>query len=142
MVNLRLNQFGNNVFHVNKAISYCHEPGTKAPFVVGMKNTEGRLGRAEDDGEEMLVECVRLSDIIAEHIQHDFSLVCDIEGSEVELLYREPEALNRCRFAIMELHKSVLNGKVIQVDETLRRITSELGFKLIDRNGPVVCLAK
>jgi len=141
-VNLSLNRCAHNAYLVSKAISYGSCPGTQGSFLPGTKNTEGRLVSSEAEDQGIRVDCVRLSDIIAEHINGDFSLVCDIEGAEAEILHSEPQAFNRCRFAMMELHKSTLDGRVIEADETLRVLTADLGFNLIDRNGSVVCLAK
>lgn len=111
-------------------------------FIVGMNSTDGRLGGSTAGNHAIQVNCTRLSDIISEHMTAGFSLVCDIEGAEVEMLHSEPEVFSRCRFALMELHRFMLNGKTIEVDDTLQILIGPLGFRLVDRNGPVVCLAK
>lgn len=140
--NLALNQCLHNVHLLNQAISYSQKDETRVSFVSGTKNADGRLGFPGAGNEAIEAEPIRLSDIIAKHISEDFSLVSDIEGAEVELLYSESEAFKRCRFAVMELHKSTINEKAIEVYDTLERLTGSLGFRIVDRNGPVVCLAK
>ena len=124
---------------VNKAISYSNKT-EKTSFIVGMKSTDGMLGGLAEENHAIQVNCTKLPDIISKHMSADFSLVCDIEGAEVEMLHFEPQVFSRCRFALMELHRFMLIGKAIEVDETLRMLTCDLGFRLIDRNGPVVCL--
>ena len=118
-------------FIVNKAIGY-----TSAAIYLNISNdntasyiTDG-LGNKEDAVE---VECTQLSQIIP---SEPFVLVCDIEGSEVEILLYDKEAMRYCSQLFIELHNATHKDQFYS-REALLNILIEDGFLLKNRDGNV-----
>jgi len=83
-----------------------------------------------------------LLEIINNEKLEDFSLVCDIEGSEIELIVLDSEALKRCRDLFIELHEAEYNNIHYTPDDMLAKLVNDHGFKLFARQGAVFYLAK
>ena len=80
---------------INKAIGYGD-----LYFSASDDNTVGVVSKESNSG-SMLVEGILLSDIIKEKQLAQFCLVCDIEGSESEFIFKDPSALDHCQFMII-----------------------------------------
>ena len=88
------------------------------------------------------VPVTTLTQICDQYQIHDFALVCDIEGSEWEILAYEPSALNHCRQIIIELHPYNALDKQISVRDMEQFLVSELAFTIVHRRGNVFVFEK
>jgi FkbM family methyltransferase len=70
-----------------------------------------------------------------------FDLVSDIEGAEVSFLVQDPDVLDMCQRAVIELHESTLRGRTVSVFD-LMEAAAAAGFQTVGRHGPVVALAR
>lgn len=100
--------------------------------------TKAELVSHEKKCNEVIVPAVKLSDIIAEFSLKDFTLVCDIEGAEIELLENEDEALKNCRELFIELHETFDGNKWFSVEDLKKLILERHHFDLVDQHGPVL----
>jgi hypothetical protein len=73
-----------------------------------------------------------LREILRQHEIGDYSLICDIEGGEIPLLYEDGVALQGCSQMLIELHDPSLTGKNVTARDMLRRLKA-LGFACEDR---------
>ncbi len=84
-----------------------------------------------------VVPCITLKELIAENRIQKYTLVSDIEGSEIEFLMEEEEALRGCQMMIIELHRGVYEGQQLEVADLRRIIVEKLNFKVVQEHGPV-----
>lgn len=125
---------------VNKAISYS---GNSVSFAVSDNNTESSIiDRSETGVNNRNIISVPATTLtaLAREIP-SFTLVCDIEGAEVELLLKDREALGKCRYLFMEVHKtSFENNNYTQKDVV--ELLQQQGFQLKEHDGHVVYMEK
>lgn len=93
---------------------------------------------SHEKSNEVIVPAVKLSDIIAAFNLKDFTLVCDIEGAEIELLENEDDALKKCRELFIELHETSNGDKGFSVEDLKKLIVERHHFDLVDQHGPVL----
>lgn len=101
---------------VNCAIAYA---GALASFDV----SEGFLAsavRESPDDHTLQVPAMTLAELVAGEGFEAFSLVCDIEGAEADLVTREGATLQKAAALIMEIHPAVLGS------EGVTRLSAEL----------------
>ena len=98
-------------------------------------------GDAAGDEEVRYVQTITLSKLINARNFTEYSLVCDIEGAEVDFLINDPEALYACREILIELHDTNHNGKNYSVNDLVNLILQQ-GFKRIHNEGPVFLFRK
>jgi FkbM family methyltransferase len=92
-------------------------------------------------GDSVAVPCISLSRLVAEERIGDFNLVCDIEGSELDLLVNDARGLANCRVLIIELHRTVFDGREYQLED-IAKIIEGLGFRLMQRSEEVFAFRK
>lgn len=81
------------------------------------------------------VPTIRLGDIVATKNWQIFSLICDIEGAEVDVIAHELELLrNRVMMIIIELHPNIVG--VATVDNMLTQLDS-IGFEKVSQENDV-----
>jgi FkbM family methyltransferase len=119
---------------INKAVAYEH---ASVFLSISDNNTSSHLVDNEQKGVE--IESVRLSDIVEEHRFSEFSLVCDIEGCEVEVIERDFGTLKKCRQIFMEIHDTEYKGTTYNRGRILDTMVRN-GFKLAARDGNVLYL--
>ncbi len=89
----------------------------------------GQVSLRDDDAPAVDVPVKTLSQILKEsNIHGPYSLVCDIEGGEIPLMYDDADALQKCVEMVIELHPTSLTGSDIDQTQMLGRLES-LGFK-------------
>jgi hypothetical protein len=71
----------------------------------------------------------------------EFALVCDIEGTEVDLVARESRVLDRVRVLILETHPASYPDPQRAL-ELMRRRLEEHGLHLRATDGNVWCLLR
>lgn len=117
-----------NVTVVGKAIAVGRE---SVRFETGATNLGGHLG---DHGIE--VPATSLTALLEEHHFGDYALVSDCEGAEVEILLKEPGALDRCRVALIEM-----GGLGFSPDQ-IETMFLDLGFERRYRYGPCAAFVR
>jgi len=78
------------------------------------------------------VPAIDLKELLQAHSIDDFSLVCDIEGAEKYLLDNQTDALQQCRYAIVELHNFLRDGEWISRERLNEIFMEKTGMRLID----------
>jgi FkbM family methyltransferase len=136
--NLTNNRCADGVTIERTAISYSGDASVS--FALGPSSVSGRLAdNSRADEQTVTVPAVTLSGLVQRHGFSRFSLVCDIEGVEWDILAQDQGVLAQAEVVIMELHaRPGLETISAQVDRLLG-----LGlFELIDQHGPVVALRR
>jgi FkbM family methyltransferase len=138
--NLQTKGFGSsNIKVISSAISYEEAGARSIPFHLGRSNLDSSVGGV---GTPVLVPKTTLSAILADHGVKNYTLVMDIEGSEIEILKRDLRALSTCRQIIAELHATSFEGKTFSVESLIDIIVKDAGFALRARRGPVCVFQK
>jgi FkbM family methyltransferase len=94
-------------------------------------NVSGQLGHRG-----IAVPATSLTALLREHGIGDYALVSDCEGAEVEILKKEPEALARCRLALIEM------GGLGYSDDDVAEMFEGLGYRITYRRGPCAVLQR
>jgi hypothetical protein len=120
---------------VHGAVAYGG--GREVTFTVADDLLCSRVGGPESDAARTLtVPAVTLGEVIKGRGFERCTLVCDIEGAEVELIRREREVLRRSvETVIIETHDRVL-GDAAPVGGTPRAL-EEIGFEAVYESGDV-----
>lgn len=115
---------------INKAIGYS---STFLNMKISNDNTASHVSSRNTVDETIEIQSVRLSDIVPD--QH-FTLVCDIEGSEVEVILFEKLIMKRCKQLFIELHDSSYENEVYSRERLLKILLTD-GFDLRKQDGNV-----
>jgi FkbM family methyltransferase len=119
----------------NCAIAYGVESITFSPSADLAGNSITRPG-----GEPpVTVDAARLRDLVHARGFSKFSLVCDIEGLEYDLVCQEAGVLKNAATIIMETHARYIGEN--KLDLMMSKL-DELGFKVVEEIGFVVVLQK
>ncbi|HET9086826.1 MAG TPA: FkbM family methyltransferase, partial [Acidobacteriaceae bacterium] len=95
--------------------------------------------REKHGGELVTVNTITLGKILDEREIGAFTLICDIEGHEYELVQHEAEVLKRASVIILETHARMIGES--KTSELLLKL-EEIGFLKIDEEATVVVLAR
>lgn len=116
---------------VHAAVSSA--PGT-VPFATSSLTTTSRV----DPRATTLAPAVTLSELLADTGIHDrFSLVCDIEGAEADIILHDFAALAACDKAVFEFHDT----PTATAPELRERVLA-LGFRVVGERGNVALLER
>ena len=120
---------------VNRAIAYGADTVTFRPS----SNMCGNTITGEGDEPPVTVPTTQLGDLVRHRGFEQFTLVCDIEGLECDLVSNEADVLRNADTIIMETH-----ARLIGLPQTMSMMTrlQELGFRVIEETGFVVVLQK
>jgi len=120
---------------VNAAITYGQPFATFSPSRDLWSNSISR----EDRGATVTVPATRLRDIVEGRNFNSFTLICDIEGYEYELVLNEADMLQKADTIILETHARVIGeAKTTQLLDRLK----EIGFRMIDQESIVVVMKR
>lgn len=93
---------------------------------------------ADGQGQVIAVPARSLPDLLlTAAVAGDFSLVCDIEGAEFDLLRRDAAALRRCALMVMEIHPASFMDRASSITE-FHRMLDAAGFDIIDHDALVI----
>jgi FkbM family methyltransferase len=85
-----------------------------------------------------LVKSMRLGDLTKRYIDNSaYSLVCDIEGGELEMLKQDGDALRNCQCLVLEIHPSVFSEMGSSVEE-VEALLVDAGLKIVARDQDVL----
>lgn len=125
---------------VNRAIAYDADTVTFRPTVDLAANSIDAQG-AQLEGTELpvTVETVQLGELVKEYGFSRFSLVCDIEGKEYDVVDHEIEVLESADTIIMETHARIIGEKK---NNLLIDKLTDIGFKIVEEEGTVITLQR
>ena len=132
-VNLELNGLNHNVVVFHAAIAYGSGHGQFQP---GETTISGRVTEGLPSA-SVSVPTVTLSTLIRDFSIGEYALVCDIEGSEWEMIAEEISAFRDCAQIIIELHSAVRSGKPCNADDFIGMLADTCNFHLKSRCGGV-----
>jgi len=118
------------------AINYGDE--STIQLSVGHNHLSSRLGH---EGVVENVPALRLSNILAQESIHKYSLVCDIEGAEVQIFILDKQAFDTCCTLVIELHSIDYKSTHYTPDTLIILIESNSPLSLLGRYGNV-CIFK
>lgn len=120
---------------VNAAITYDQPFVTFSPSRDLWSNSISK----EDLGPTVTVPATRLHDIVKSRNFNSFTLICDIEGHEYELVLNEADVLQKADTIILETHARVIGeAKTTQLLDRLE----EIGFHMIDQESIVIVMKR
>jgi FkbM family methyltransferase len=124
---------------LNLALSYDQPSVTFSPST-DFRGTSLR-GSANQSFQEpsVTVATTELGKIVGQRGYDRFTLICDIEGQEYELVMRESAILNRVDTLILETHARLIGDAKNR--EMMERL-ADLGFRTIDQDSYVVVLRR
>ena len=119
---------------LNKAIHY---DSSTVLFGISDNTTESKLlGSDAIAGKAERIPAVKLQSVVDDYKMNDYSLFCDIEGAEIEILMHDRDALKKCRNIFIELHDTSFKGKAYSPD-ALHDLITNIGFDLVAQYGYV-----
>jgi FkbM family methyltransferase len=112
---------------------------TSVRFAPGPNAHSGSLAKPGESGVD--VRAVTLSEVASRMPDGEFALVCDIEGTEVDLIARESSVLDRVRVLILETHPASYPDPQRALGLMQRRL-EERGLHLRSTDGNVWCFLR
>lgn len=85
------------------------------------------------------VATTTLASIVTQRGYDRFSLICDIEGHEYELVQHEPHMLDRVDTIILETHARLIGEA--RHSEMMKKL-ADIGFRIIDQDSSVVVMRR
>jgi FkbM family methyltransferase len=123
---------------VNRAIAYDVDAVTFSPTVDLASNSIDSDGTQLYGTEQpVTVKAIQLGSLVAEHGFGRFSLVCDIEGKEYDLVCHEIEVLKKADVIVMETHARLIGE---DKNKDLIRKMTDIGFRIVEEDGFVITL--
>lgn len=98
--------------------------------------------RSAVPGASITAPTVTLSHLLErEGMSSGYSLVCDIEGAEFDLVAKDAEGLEHCQLMIVELHPTVFYERVETVSSFLANLDAA-GFEVLASEATVIAAAR
>lgn len=135
--NLALNRKTDYVL-INKAVDYFNKT---VSFTADKSSLSGKVQPNSSGNSTTIIETVTLNELCNTYNLDKFTLVCDIEGSEITVILNDKSALNKCEKIIIELHDTAYNNKTYQIQDMVNLIVYN-NFKLLDQQGNVFVFQK
>jgi FkbM family methyltransferase len=135
---LRHNDNKVNFNIINSAIAY--NTLGKIEMAISSNNTESTLikNNQKNISNSTVINAISLSSIVLE----PYTLICDIEGAEIDIFKYDKIGLDKCKNLFIELHNTHFNKKKYSVSDLQNIIVNDLGFNLIERDGNVFYFTK
>lgn len=139
--NIKRHNNGASTFEVlNFAICYDSD---EVMISISSNTTETHVVKNEHSNGTVKVRAMSFGDLIKRRTrQVNYALVCDIEGSELEIILHEKEALLQCTQLFIELHDIKSESRQYSVQQLKNELLNLHGFKIIQEHGPVIYLEK
>ena len=120
---------------LNAAVAYGQPTVTFSPSFDMPSNS-----LRENNGADLVtVNTVSLGEIIRQRNIDSFTLICDIEGHEYDLVQNEAEVLKRAEIIVLETHARMIGEA--KNSELLAKL-KEVGFETIDEEATVMVLKR
>lgn len=125
---------------VNRAIAYDVETVTFSPTVdIASNSIESDGTQLYGTEQPVTVKAVQLGSLVAGHGFARFSLVCDIEGKEYDLVCHEIEVLKKADVIVMETHARIIGE---EKNKALISKLTEIGFEIVEEEGFVITMRR
>jgi FkbM family methyltransferase len=124
---------------LNLAVSYDRSMVTFSPSTDFRGTSLQTSGYGSFQEPAVTVAATGLGEIVAQRGYDRFTLICDIEGQEYELVTREPHILSKVDTFILETHARIIGESKNR--EMLNKL-EDLGFRTIDQDSYVVVLRR
>lgn len=111
----------------------------KVVFDVEDNYRKGKISKEDKSGTNT-VQCLSFGEIIEDR-RKSYTLVADIEGSEVGIIENGRDYLKQCSSLIIELHSTTYNGNTVRICDMVKKIR-ELDFELLEKDGNVFVFKK
>lgn len=105
-------------------------------FQPSERTTTGQIATTPSAPGTVAVERATLQTIRRETGIDTFTLVCDIEGAELDLIEAGPSAFDGCTAAFMEWHETSPAGRPIDRSAVEAALAS-MGFRFVEQRGDV-----
>jgi FkbM family methyltransferase len=127
----RYNPQKENYAIINAAIAY--KTNGFINMNISNNNTESSITTGVESSSYKItkVNAISLKDIV----NIEFTLICDIEGAEIEVFLNDSHILQNCKHLFVELHRTNYEGKLYEVFDLQKILTSDLGFSLVCADG-------
>lgn len=120
---------------LNAAIAYDRETVTFIPSM----DFWGSSLEQQNGGDPVTVRTLRLGDIVSQRNLETFTLICDIEGYEYDLVKHEANILSNADTIVLETHARLIGEpKTVDLLNTLK----SLGFRTVDRDACIYVLRR
>lgn len=118
---------------LNAAIAYGQ------PYVTFSPNPELPSNSLHDNAgpESVTVKTISLMNLLEQRKIGTFTLICDIEGHEYDLVTHEADTLRRAKTIILETHARMIGE---EKNSELLGILQQIGFRKIEEDATVVVL--
>ncbi len=120
---------------VNSAIAYNEKVITFQPD----RDLRGSSLAREGDSTPVMVGTIRLKELVEEKQFASFTLICDIEGHECELVEHEPEIVRMADTLILETHARMIGE---EKNAIMLQKLKEMGFQIVDTDVFVVVMTR
>ena len=139
--NVALQPGSKNTSIISAAIDY-----TGKPFVCFDLGDNEHVGRVNSQGSEtkfIEVPVTTLEKLVSENLPEvqEFTLICDIEGAELDLVSNSTVLRNLCTLLIIETHPNFYTDGQTRCDQLIQEILS-LGFTELEHSNTVFVFAK
>jgi FkbM family methyltransferase len=118
----------------NKAVSYT---GQEIALKITEDSTESAISNQTNEGQFVKVSTIKLSDLVMENQLENFTMVCDIEGAEAEIINEDFDSLRKCKNLFIELHETNYQDKIYSINDLVTLIIDKHRFVHVDQYGPV-----
>lgn len=88
------------------------------------------------------VSSTTLDSILNSYQINEYSLVCDIERSEIDIIKFDSNSLKKCKQIIIELHSTKLNDQPLTIEQMKDMIVKDHNFVLDAQYGRVFVFSK
>jgi FkbM family methyltransferase len=133
--NIYTNRKNGPSFIENVVINYNHEDGGNVNFYLDDNHLVSNKYKLNKNDLSKVSEKVKSSDlktILFKYEIEEYILICDIEGSEIEIFENEKLCLSNCVMLIIELHDTFYKGKYYTVNELVSILLNKYHFEIID----------
>jgi FkbM family methyltransferase len=121
---------------IGAAIAYGDGPTVRFAVSEGMHDS--RLASDRDMDHVVEVPAITLGSLLrTEAIAGPYSLVCDIEGAEFDVLLHDKAALANCVCIVLELHPWPFMERGASVS-AFRGMVKDAGFSIVDEDAQVI----
>jgi FkbM family methyltransferase len=135
MANLQRTKAKNNFTNLTlKSAAIDYSGAKEIQFTLDESNLGSRKGSS---GTSVSVPTICLHDVMSAGNFERYSLVCDIEGAELEmfLLEKNQQVINGCQQIIIELHPASHEGRFYTPADINKIIIENFSMKLIHNDG-------
>ena len=124
---------------INAAIAYNTKTVSMSKTASLLDNRVSKQAKQATDVQ--IVPAITLSSLVGKLKGKDYILVCDIEGSEAQLVYQDADAFHNCQKIIMEVHPEFIEENGHKLNDMITELIN-LGFAKVSLEKNVLFMIK